>query len=43
MNRLPASQRYRRHNLRWKRYEKQRAGHLLMVDLKFIEPRGQTG
>jgi transposase len=24
MNRLPASQRYRRHNLRWKRYEKQR-------------------
>jgi transposase len=43
MNRLPASQRYRRHNLRWKRYEKQRPGHQLQVDVKFIEPLGQTG
>ena len=24
LNRLPASQRYKRHNQRWKRYEKQR-------------------
>jgi hypothetical protein len=43
MNRLPASQRYRRHSLRWKRYEKQRPGHQLQVDVKFIEPLGQTG
>ena len=26
LNRLPASQRYRRHSIRWKRYEKQRHG-----------------
>jgi hypothetical protein len=26
LNRLPASQRYRRHSIRWKRYEKQRPG-----------------
>jgi hypothetical protein len=38
LNRLPASQRYRRHNLRWKRYEKQRPGHQLQLDVKFIEP-----
>jgi transposase len=43
LNRLPASQRYRRYNLRWKRYEKQRPGHRLQVDVKFIEPLGQTG
>lgn len=28
---------------RWKRYEKQRPGHQLQVDVKFIEPLGQTG
>ena len=38
MNRLPASQRYKRHNQRWKRYEKQRPGHSLQIDVKFIEP-----
>src|SRR3954453_10207950 len=27
MNRLPASQRYKRHDRRWKRYEKQLPGH----------------
>jgi hypothetical protein len=43
LNRLPASQRYRRHILRWKRYEKQRPGHQLQVDVKFIEPLGQKG
>ena len=43
MNRLPASQRYQRRTLRWKRYEKQRPGHQLQVDVKFIEPLGQTG
>ena len=43
MNRLPASQRYQRRALRWKRYEKQRPGHQPQVDVKFIEPLGQTG
>ncbi len=28
---------------RWKLYEKQRPGHALQVDVKFIEPLGQTG
>jgi hypothetical protein len=37
LNRLPASQRYQRRALRWKRYEKQRPGHQLQVDVKFIE------
>jgi transposase len=40
LNRLPASQRYQRRALRWKRYEKQRPGHQLQVDVKFIEPLG---
>ncbi len=38
MNRLPASQRYKRHTGRWKRYEKQRPGHYVQIDVKFIEP-----
>jgi transposase InsO family protein len=40
MNRLPASQRYQRHDRRWKRYEKQLPGHRIQVDVKFIEPIG---
>ena len=40
MNRLPASQRYRRHKDRWKRYEKALPGHRVQVDVKFIEPIG---
>lgn len=43
MGRLPASQRYKRKETRWKRYEKQRPGHQLQVDVKFIEPIGQVG
>lgn len=43
LSRLPASQRYKRKDTRWKRYEKQRPGHPLQVDVKFIEPLGQTG
>ncbi len=43
VNRLPASQRYKRRETRWKRYEKQRPGHQLQVDVKFIEPLGQKG
>ncbi|MEV6340546.1 helix-turn-helix domain-containing protein [Nocardia vinacea] len=38
MGRLPASQRYKRHDRRWKRYEKQRPGHHVQVDVKFVEP-----
>lgn len=43
LSRLPASQRYKRKDTKWKRYEKQRPGHALQVDVKFIEPLGQTG
>jgi transposase len=43
VNRLPASQRYKRRETRWKRYEKQRPGHQLQVAVKFIEPLGQKG
>lgn len=38
MNRLPASQRYKRHTQRWRRYEKQQPGHRVQVDVKFLEP-----
>ena len=38
MNRLPAYQRYKRHDRRWKRYEKQLPGHRVQIDVKFIEP-----
>ncbi|MEX0663631.1 MAG: IS481 family transposase [Acidimicrobiia bacterium] len=37
MNRLPSSQRYKQHEKRWKRYEKQLPGHRVQVDVKFIE------
>jgi transposase InsO family protein len=39
MNRLPSSQRYKRHERRWKRYEKQLPGHRIQVDVKFIDPK----
>ncbi|MFJ9419086.1 helix-turn-helix domain-containing protein [Streptomyces sp. NPDC101227] len=42
VNRLPASQRYKCRPTRWKRYGKQRPGHQLQADVKFIEPLGQT-
>ena len=38
LGRLPASQRYKRHDRRWKRYEKPMPGHRVQVDVKFIEP-----
>jgi transposase-like protein len=38
MNRLPASQRYRRHVDRWKRYEKPQPGHRVQIDVKFVAP-----
>lgn len=43
VGRLPAPQRYKRRETRWRRYEKQRPGHQLQVDVKFIEPLGQKG
>jgi transposase InsO family protein len=42
LNRLPTSQRYKRHDRRWKRYEKPLPGHRVQVDVKFIEPIGAT-
>lgn len=43
LNRLPASQRYKRLDKRWKRYEKQLPGHRVQIDVKFIAPiRGVT-
>ena len=39
LNRLPASQRYKRHDRRWKRYEKPLPGHRVQIDVKFIQPR----
>ena len=38
LNRLPASQRYKRLDKRWKRYEKQLPGHQVQIDVKFVEP-----
>jgi len=38
MSRLPSSQRYKRHQDRWKRYEKPLPGHRVQVDVKFIAP-----
>jgi transposase InsO family protein len=38
MNRLPSSQRYKRHRARWKRYEKPQPGHRIQIDVKFIAP-----
>ena len=38
MSRLPASQRYKRHVDRWKRYEKPEPGHRVQIDVKFVAP-----
>jgi transposase InsO family protein len=38
LNRLPASQRYKRLDKRWQRYEKQLPGHRVQIDVKFVEP-----
>ena len=38
LNRLPASQRYERHDRRWKRYEKPLPGHRVQIDVKFVQP-----
>lgn len=38
LNRLPASQRYKRLDKRWQRYEKQLPGHQVQLDVKFVQP-----
>ena len=38
LNRLPSSQRYKRLDKRWQRYEKQLPGHQVQIDVKFIAP-----
>ena len=40
MSRLPSSQRYKRHDRRWQRYEKPQPGHQIQVDVKFVAPIG---
>ncbi|MFE3584609.1 hypothetical protein ACFXOJ_35570 [Streptomyces vinaceus] len=40
MNRLPASQRYKRHDKRYTRYEKQQPGNQVQIDVEFIESIG---
>jgi transposase len=37
LNRLPASQRYKRKDHKWKRYEKQLPGHQIQIDVKFVD------
>ena len=38
INRLPSSQRYKRLDKRWQRYEKQQPGHRVQIDVKFVAP-----
>ena len=38
LSRLPACQRYKRADRKWKRYEKPRPGHAVQVDVKFTGP-----
>jgi hypothetical protein len=42
MSRLPASPRYKRHDKRWKLYEKQLSGHRVQIDVKSIESIAST-
>jgi hypothetical protein len=37
MNCLPHNQRYKRHETRWRRYEKPRPEHRIQVDVTFLE------
>ncbi len=43
MNRLPASQKHKSYQKRWKRYEKPQPGHRVQMDVKFITPVGAVG
>jgi hypothetical protein len=40
MIRLPQNQRHRRHEERWRRYEKPEPGHRIQIDVKFLENLG---
>ncbi len=40
MNRLPTSQRHKRHAEGWKRYEKPQPGPRVQIDVKFVAPMG---
>jgi transposase len=42
LNRLPASQRHKRHDRRWQRYEQPLPGHRVQIDVKFIQPLPDT-
>ena len=42
LSRLPSSQRYKRLERRWQRYEKPQPGHQLQVDVKFVAPLGKS-
>lgn len=37
INKLPYNQRYKKHENRWKRYEKPIPGHRIQIDVKFLE------
>jgi len=43
LNRLPASQKHKTYQRRWKRYEKPQPGHAVQMDVKFITPVGGAG
>jgi hypothetical protein len=37
LNPLPSSQRYKRHDRNWKRYQRQLPGHQIQIDVKFVD------
>jgi transposase InsO family protein len=43
LSRLPASQRYQRHDRKWKRHEKPMPGHAVQVDVTFTAPLASPG
>ena len=43
LNRLPSSQRYKRADRKWKRYEKQLPGHQIQIDVKFVDALTGSG
>jgi transposase InsO family protein len=43
LNRLPSSQRYKRHDKRRKRYEKQLPSHQIQIDVKFVDAIAGSG
>jgi transposase InsO family protein len=43
LNRLPSSQRYKRHDRTWKRYQRQLPGHQIQIDVKFVDALQGSG